>query len=591
MTDVISRWSNRLAADLDSPSPAVKQSATALAVMLASILALTVPGAGFTNTAVSVTGISIVAAATALSLFFSHWTQFARFVLIIPVIDLLGIGAFRAGTGGTMSLFAAMIILPVVWLAAAEGRRWIFVAGIGTSIALMMPYMIAFTLPTDSEWLRAIFTPTMFGIAAAIINELARQSRVQLRSIKTLADEKDAALQRSLDSAVRLTESEAKYRAYDRMFRGVWAAVTEQSMIGTNATGQIDLWNPGATKMLGPDAEHTENQRHILDFHVPDELLALAKELNYPPGETVLNPGFSALVESARLGRAESRDWTYVRDDGTHLPVQLTVTKRVDEEGETRGYLFVASDITQALEVAKLKDEFVGLISHELRTPLSSILGYLELMRDDDDNPLSEEHLQYLAVAERNAHRLLRLVGDLLFTAQVESGKFPLDSREVSLDTIITAAVESARPVADAAGIQLAAELSESPAVVFGDPVRLGQAVDNLISNAIKFTPRAGQVTVALDVTPANAVVTVRDTGMGIAASELDQLFSRFFRATTATRNAVPGVGLGLTITKAIVTAHHGEMDVESEEGVGTCFSLTLPLSSVLPLPSMSASV
>lgn len=591
MTDVISRWSIRLAADLDSPSPAVKQSATAIAVMLASILALIVPGVGFTNTTVAVTGISVVAAATALSLLFTHWTQFSRFVLIIPVIDLLGIGAFRAGTGGTASLFSAMIILPVVWLAAAEGRRWIFCAGLCTSVALMMPYVIGLTWPTDSEWLRAIFTPTMFGIAAAIINEFARQSRVQLRSIKTLADEKDAALQRSLDSAVRLTESEAKYRAYDRMFRGVWAAVTEQSMIGTNATGQIDLWNPGATKMLGPDAEHTENQRHILDFHVPDELLALAKELNYPPGETVLNPGFSALVESARLGRAESRDWTYIRDDGTHVPVQLTVTKRVDEEGETRGYLFVASDITQALEVAKLKDEFVGLISHELRTPLSSILGYLELMRDDEDNPLSDEHLQYLAVAERNAHRLLRLVGDLLFTAQVESGKFPLDSREVSLDTIITAAVESARPAADLAGIQLAAELSESPAIVFGDPVRLGQAVDNLISNAIKFTPRAGQVTVALAVTPTNAVVTVRDTGMGIAASELDQLFSRFFRATTATRNAVPGVGLGLTITKAIVTAHHGEMDVESEEGVGTCFSLTLPLSSVHPLSSVNASV
>lgn len=581
MTDVISRWSSRLAADLDSPSPAVKQSATAVAVTFASVLALIVPGVGFTDTAAAVVGISIVAAATVLSLVFTHWSRFARHVLIIPVIDLLGIGAFCAGTGGSGSLFAALIILPVVWLAAAEGRRWIACAGLGTSIALAIPYLIELSWPTDAEWLRVLFTPAMVVIAAGIINELARQSRVQLRSIKTLADEKDAALKGSLEDATRLTESEAKYREYDRMFRGVWAAVTEQSMIGTNATGQIDLWNPGATKMLGPDAEHTENQRHILDFHLQNELLALAKELDYPPGETVLNPGFSALVESARRGRAESRDWTYVRDDGTHVPVQLTVTKRVGEEGETRGYLFVASDITQALEVAKLKDEFVGLISHELRTPLSSILGYLELMRDDDDNPLSEEHLQYLAVAERNAHRLLRLVGDLLFTAQVESGKFPLDSREVSLDAIITAAVESARPIADAAGIQLAAKLSESRAVVFGDPVRLGQAVDNLISNAIKFTPRAGQVTVALGVTPASAVVTVSDTGMGIAASELDQLFSRFFRATTATRNAVPGVGLGLTITKAIVTAHHGEMDVESEEGVGTRFSLTLPLSSV----------
>jgi signal transduction histidine kinase len=116
---------------------------------------------------------------------------------------------------------------------------------------------------------------------------------------------------------------------------------------------------------------------------------------------------------------------------------------------------------------------------------------------------------------------------------------------------------------------------------VHGDPLRLAQAVDNLVSNALKFTPRGGTVTVALGLDTKNATVTVQDTGMGIAASEMDQLFSRFFRATTATRNAVPGVGLGLTITKAIVTAHHGEMGVESEEGVGTRFSLTLPLAAV----------
>jgi signal transduction histidine kinase len=189
--------------------------------------------------------------------------------------------------------------------------------------------------------------------------------------------------------------------------------------------------------------------------------------------------------------------------------------------------------------------------------------------------------MQYLGVAERNAHRLLRLVGDLLFTAQVESGKFPLDSRNVTLEPIVTAAVESARPVAAAAGIRLVVELPDESPTTHGDPVRLGQACDNLISNALKFTPRGGTVTVSLSKRNHDAVITVRDTGMGIAESEMDQLFSRFFRASTATRNAVPGVGLGLTITKAIVTAHHGEMGVKSTEGVGTQFSMSLPLAVV----------
>ena len=250
---------------------------------------------------------------------------------------------------------------------------------------------------------------------------------------------------------------------------------------------------------------------------------------------------------------------------------------------ETVGYIFVATDVTHALESSRLKDEFVGLISHELRTPLSSILGYLELIRDDDEAPLSEEQLQYLGVAERNAHRLLALVGDLLFTAQVSSGRFPLTISTVTMSDVVSAAVLSAGPVALGTGVELLIELPADALSVRGDSVRLGQACDNLISNALKFTPRGGRVTVSLGSRGNCAVVTVRDTGIGIPESELDQLYARFFRASTATRNAVPGVGLGLTITKAIVTAHEGELDVESEEGVGTAFIMTLPVAT-LPL-------
>ncbi|MEP6479623.1 MAG: ATP-binding protein [Rhodoglobus sp.] len=575
------RWVGRHLS-VDRPSPLVKQSATVVAVGVATLIVLVVPEIDFTNLVTGLAGLAIIAGATAIAAIFTRVPRLARYALLIPALDILGIGAFRDGTGGTTSLFGSLVILPVVWLAAAEGRRYIVYAGLGTSVALMLPYLLSLTIPqTPPEWLRGVFAPLIFATAAGIINELARQSRVQMRAISQMADDKEQMLQKTVEFAAQLQESERKFRAADRMFRGVWAAVTEQSVIGTDVTGLIDAWNPGATRLLGPTAAEAEDKLHIFDFHVEDELEARARELNYPPGATVLNPGFSALVESARLGHAESREWHYLRSDGTTIPVLLSVTARVNEKGEVIGYLFVASDQTQAREVAKLKDEFVGLISHELRTPLSSILGYLELMRDDDEHPLSTEQLQYLGVAERNAHRLLRLVGDLLFTAQVESGKFPLDSRDVELESIIASSVESAEPAAAAAGITLVREGSAGPAVVFGDPVRLGQACDNLISNAVKFTPRGGTITVSLATTATDAVITVKDTGMGIAASELDQLFARFFRASTATRNAVPGVGLGLTITKAIITAHHGEMDVQSEEGVGTSFSVTLPLAAV----------
>jgi signal transduction histidine kinase len=575
-------WSRTLGfLSVDHPSPGLKQLPTTLALVLALVLILLVPDIGISHGVWAAVGIGLVVLATILAAVLTYVHRLEHWAIIVPVIDFIGLGAFRAGTGGATSIFSSMIILPVVWVAAEKGRGYIALAGSGTMVALLMPFIFGITPVTDADQLvRGFYSPLIYVFAAIIINELARQSRAQLSSIHSLADEKERMLQRTFEYASQLEESEAKYRAADRLFRGVWAAVTEQSVIGTDITGLIDAWNPGATKLLGSSWREAEGKRYVFDFHLPSELEDRARELNYPPGQTVLNPGFSALVESARLGDAESREWTYVRDDGTSFPVSLSVTKRVDEDGETAGYLFVAADVTQAREVARLKDEFVGLISHELRTPLSSILGYLELMKDDEDHPLSEEQMQYLAVAERNAHRLLRLVGDLLFTAQVESGKFPLDTRDVVLESIVAAAVESARPVAAAAGIKLVAELPDESPVTHGDPVRLGQACDNLISNALKFTPRGGTVTVSLSKRDMDAVITVRDTGMGIAESEMDQLFSRFFRASTATRNAVPGVGLGLTITKAIVTAHQGEMGVKSTEGVGTQFSMTLPLST-----------
>jgi len=568
---------------IDRPSTPVKQSATLAGLGLALIAILLFPDLTVTGPVYFWISIVLLSAATALAIVWREDYRYSGIVMIVPAIDLLAFGFFRAGTGAAASLFSSLIILPVVWLAAGEGRRFILYAAVGTSVALSIPTLTGLShLSTPSEWLRGIFTPIVFAMSAAIVNELARLGREQVAAIKKLADDKERMLQDTVEYAVRLQESEDRYRAADRLYRGLWGAVTQQSVIGTDTEGLIDAWNPGATQMLGVARIDAEDRMHVFDFHVADELEDYAKERNYPPGQTVLNPGFSALVENARLGSVDVRAWTYVRADGSTLPVSVSVTPRIDEAGDTAGYLFVATDISTALEASRLKDEFVGLISHELRTPLTSILGYLELLRDDDDSSLTAEQQQYLEVVERNAHRLLRLVGDLLFTAQVESGKLSLMAAPVELADIVTTAVQSAGPAADAAGITVRVVLPDVNPMVSGDAVRLGQAVDNLLSNAIKFTPENGTVTVGLAVVDDEAVITVTDTGIGIPEEELDQLFARFFRASTATRNAVPGVGLGLTITRAIVVAHQGVMEVESEEGVGTTFRMRLPLLPVV---------
>ena len=164
----------------------------------------------------------------------------------------------------------------------------------------------------------------------------------------------------------------------------------------------------------------------------------------------------------------------------------------------------------------RLKDEFVALVSHELRTPLTSIRGYLELVLDDADQ-LATEHQEFLQIVDRNVDRLLHLVSDLLLVAQVDAGKLTFEWTEVDLVSLVGECVQAAGPAAEVAGVELVFDATSARPII-GDPSRLGQLLDNLISNAIKFTPAGGRVDVAVDASGDGAVIEVRDTGYGIAA-------------------------------------------------------------------------
>lgn len=252
-----------------------------------------------------------------------------------------------------------------------------------------------------------------------------------------------------------------------------------------------------------------------------------------------------------------------------------------DDAGEGMGRLVVLRDVTAERESELLKDEFFALVSHELRTPLTSIIGYLELVRDDEDE-LTADTRRFLEVVDRNAKRLLRLVGDMLFVAQVEAGRLSLERGPVDLAQIVADSVEAARPAAARGGVRLRLEAG-AVGRVDGDRDRLGQLVDNLVSNALKFTPEGGEVIVSLaDDGAGSALVNVCDNGMGIPDDDQQHLFERFFRSASAASRAVPGAGLGLTIVKTIAEAHDGQVTLESRQDVGTTVRVTLPLSEAV---------
>src|SRR5262245_11000307 len=227
-------------------------------------------------------------------------------------------------------------------------------------------------------------------------------------------------------------------------------------------------------------------------------------------------------------------------------------------------------------ELDQMKDLFVSGVSHELRTPLTSMLGYVELLLDGEVQDDPDEQRRFLEIIDRNCHRLAQLIDDILFLARVDSGPFQLERASVDVGQLVADRVESIRPAAEKKRVEVHLHNPTAGIRLYADPSRLTQAVDNLLSNAVKFTPEEGDVFVSLASSGDTTHLEVRDTGVGIPEDEAQLLFERFFRASTAQN--IQGTGLGLSITKSIVEAHAGTISVHSSVGVGTTFTVDLPL-------------
>ncbi len=229
-------------------------------------------------------------------------------------------------------------------------------------------------------------------------------------------------------------------------------------------------------------------------------------------------------------------------------------------------------------ELDRQKDELVSFVSHELKTPLTSIRGYLDLILEDSD-AFSEEHRRFLAVLDRSVERLHKVLADLLFLARVDERTLRLELERVELAAVVDEAVSRFQPLAAEKGVALAATADPLPRLR-ADRVRLAQLVDNLVSNAIKFTPPGGRVEITTRACDGKASLAVSDSGIGVPASERERVFERFFRASNSDDAA--SSGLGLSIAKAIVDAHGGRVELESAEGAGTTVTVSFPLDEAL---------
>jgi two-component system, OmpR family, phosphate regulon sensor histidine kinase PhoR len=224
-----------------------------------------------------------------------------------------------------------------------------------------------------------------------------------------------------------------------------------------------------------------------------------------------------------------------------------------------------------------MRDAFVATVSHELRTPLTSISGFLEMMQDEEEG-LGASGRRYLDVIRRSTERLHSLVEDLLLIAQIEARRIELKLDAIDVAELATRAVESARPAAGEKKVAIDV-VSDHPPAALADWARLTQVVDNLVSNAVKFTDEGGSVTVTVNGSDDAVELVVTDTGIGVPQDEQAQVFSRFFRSSNATRRAIPGTGLGLAISRALVEQHGGTIVFSSREGKGTSVTVRIPAS------------
>ncbi len=267
-------------------------------------------------------------------------------------------------------------------------------------------------------------------------------------------------------------------------------------------------------------------------------------------------------------------------------------------QAELERSALLASEQTarQAAEVAnRAKDDFLTIASHELRTPLNAILGWAQLLRADALE--ASEQARATESIERNARAQVRLIEDILDGSRILTGQLKLESRPLDMASVVSSAIDSIRSAAQAKGIELAVSLESGEKGVVGDPDRLQQVVWNLLNNAVKFTPQSGTVGVSLARAERAVVLTVADTGQGIAADFLPFVFERFRQAEGGTTRRSGGLGLGLALVRHLVEAHGGEVQVESEgRGRGASFTVTLPLraestDAVLDGPASSVQV
>jgi signal transduction histidine kinase len=530
---------------VDDPAPEALQAWFGAVVVLALALAYVV-GPDITGWVWPALGVFLTMVGCFVALLLP-WDRVPReLVALLPLLDLAALGVARLGGGGSAA-GVILVVMPALWLGWMYGRRGALVATLGVFVLSSLPSLV-FLDDTRELVPRTVLVTVVSGAAALVLAESIEKVRAGTRMAEARGEE--------LAEALRVIEMQRRF-----------------------ADAILDSVDVGLVLLDKDGAYQTMNKRHEDFMHLafPHGHAGRAGQLGLVYEADAKTVVTRERMPTYRAAHGEEFDDNRIWVGNDPLTMRaLSVSARTvrDAQGDFAGAALAYTDVTEFMRILRVKDEFIASVSHELRTPLTSIVGYAQLLMERDD--LSEEALAQLAVISRSSARLQRLVADLLHTAETDEGPMRVTRQPCDLSEIVRAGVQAARPMAESVGTSLDVDVPDELTLLV-DPQRIAQVVDNLLTNAIKYTPAGGEIDVSLTVDGDRVELAVADTGVGIDAADRERLFSRFFRARRAEEQSIQGVGLGLSITKSIVESHGGRIEVESELGRGSVFRVRLP--------------
>jgi signal transduction histidine kinase len=451
--------------------------------------------------------------------------------LVLVVLDFALVGLGRLDPLGGSAL---LVVVPALWLGFVYGVRGAVLTGVCTALLVIAPGL-AYIGASGINLSRSVTTTVLavaVSLALAVVVKRVRRGQETIELQRRVSE----AILETVDVGLLLLDGEGRYTTMNRRHHDFMRLAFPDGHAGR--AGQLG------------EVFHEDGETLVQHEEMPTYRAAHGEEFD----DQLIWVGSDPLTRRA-----------------------LSVSSRAvhDDDGRFAGAALAYKDVTDFMRALQVKEEFVASVSHELRTPLTSIHGFTSLVLDRDDLP--EEVVHQLGVVVRNVDRLDRLVADLLHTAQLEHGLVHLEREDVDVAALVRQSLEAARPAVERACLDLVSTVPER-LVARVDPQRFSQVVDNLLSNAVRYTPEGGRVEVDLSVTDDRVELAVRDTGIGINSRDREHVFSRFFRTGNAARRSMQGIGLGLSISKAIVESHGGRIEVESEEGRGSTFRVRLPI-------------